>query len=198
LRAIGLAGLRIRSEPYWRGLEKGFALGYRRRGKGGTWLARRRPDGGGYAEHKIGTSDDLQDADGVAILDYGQAQRAARAWWRSELRRQEGHDTRSGPYTVADTIADYLTELEGRGGKSVYHAQRAAETHVLPALGATLTAKRIEDWHRGLAAKPALARSKLGRKPNHRKADRSADGIRKRRATANRPERSRPVVSFVR
>ena len=39
--------LRIRSEPYWRGLEKGFALGYRRRGKGGTWLARRRPDGGG-------------------------------------------------------------------------------------------------------------------------------------------------------
>src|SRR5262249_60711304 len=73
--------LPIRSEPYWRGLEKGFALGYRRRGKGGTWLSRRRPDGGGYTEHKIGTSDDLQDADGVAILDYGQAQKAARAWW---------------------------------------------------------------------------------------------------------------------
>ena len=33
--------LPIRSEPYWRGLERGFALGYRRRGKGGTWLARR-------------------------------------------------------------------------------------------------------------------------------------------------------------
>jgi integrase len=49
-----------------------------------------------------------------------------------------------------------------------------------------LTAKRIEDWHRGLATKPALARSKPGRKPNHRKADKSADGIRKRRATANR------------
>ena len=26
--------LPIRTEPYWRGLEKGFALGYRRRGKG--------------------------------------------------------------------------------------------------------------------------------------------------------------------
>src|SRR6516164_4455973 len=83
--------LPIRSEPYWRGLEKGFALGYRRRGKGGTWLARRRPAAGGYAEHKIGTSDDLQDADGVAILDYGQAQKTARAWWRTELRREEGH-----------------------------------------------------------------------------------------------------------
>ena len=87
-------------------------------------------------------------------------------------------------------MADYLKELEGRGGKSVYHTRRAAETHVLPALGTTLvgklTAKKIEDWHRGLAAKPALARSKPGRKPNHRKIDRSADGIRKRRATANR------------
>jgi hypothetical protein len=68
--------LPIRSEPYWRGLEKGFALGYRRRGRGGTWLARRRPADGGYAERKIGTSDDLQDADGVALLDYGQAQKA--------------------------------------------------------------------------------------------------------------------------
>ncbi len=182
--------LPIRSEPYWRGLEKGFALGYRRRGKGGTWLARRRPDGGGYSEHKIGTSDDLQDADGVAVLDYGQAQKAARAWWRAELRREEGHDTRSGPYTVADAVADYLKELEGRGAKSAYHTRRAAEAHVLPALGSALvgklTAKKIGDWHRGLATKPALARSKPGRKPNHRKADRSADGIRKRRATANR------------
>jgi integrase len=182
--------LSIRAEPYWRGLEKGFALGYRRRGKGGTWLARRRPAAGGYAEHKIGTSDDLQDADGLAILDYGQAQKVARVWWRAELRREEGHDTRSGPYTVADTIADYLKEFQGRGGKSVYHTRRAAETHILPALGTALvgklTAKKIEDWHRGLALKPALARSKPGRKANHRKADKSADGVRKRRATANR------------
>src|SRR5262245_10076830 len=182
--------LPIRSEPYWRGLEKGFALGYRRRGKGGTWLARRRPDGGGYTEHKIGTSDDLQDADGVAILDYGQAQKAARTWWRAELRREEGHDTREGPFTVRDAIDDYLRAYEQRGGKAVYDARRAAETHILPALGTALasklTAKNIEDWHRGLAAKPALARSKPGRKPNHRKIDRSADGIRKRRATANR------------
>jgi integrase len=157
---------------------------------GGTWLARRRPERGGYAEHKIGTSDDLQDADGVAVLDYGQAQKAARAWWRTALRQEEGHDPRSGPYTVADAIADYLKEFEGRGGKSVYHTRRAAETHILPALGSVMvgkrTAKKIEDWHRGLAVKQALARSKPGSKPNHRKTDKSADGVRKRRATANR------------
>jgi len=100
------------------------------------------------------------------------------------------HDTREGPFTVRDAIADYLKAYEQRGGKAVYDARRAAETHILPALGTALvgklTAKKIEDWHRGLAVKPALARSKPGRKPNHRKADKSADGTRKRRATANR------------
>ena len=85
--------LPIRSEPYWRGLERGFFLGYRRRGKGGSWIARRRNADGGYTEHRIGTTDDLQDADGVAILGYGHAQRAARQWWRAEMRREEGHDT---------------------------------------------------------------------------------------------------------
>src|SRR5262249_48088842 len=182
--------LAIRSEPYWRGLEKAFALGYRRRGRGGTWLARRRQAEGGDAEHRIGTTDDLQDADGVAVLDYGQAQRAARAWGRAARGREDGQEMRIGPYTAADATADYLKEFEGRGGTSVYEPRRAAETHVLPPLGAALmgklTAKKIEDWPRGLAAKPALARSKPGRKPNHRKADKSADGLRKRRATANR------------
>jgi integrase len=182
--------LPIRSEPYWRGLEKGFALGYRRRARGGTWLARRRDDAGGYTEHRIGTTDDLQDADGIAVRDYGQAQKVARAWWRSELRREEGHDTRSGPFTVADALADYLTAFKRRGGKSLYETRRAAETHILPSLEhssvAKLTAKKIEDWHHGLAEKPALARTKPGKKPNYRKADKTADGIRKRRATANR------------
>ena len=182
--------LRIRSEPYWRTLEKGFALGYRRRANGGTWLVRRWAATGGYVEHKIANTDDLQDADGVAVLDFGQGQRVAREWWRTELRREEGHDIRSDPYRIGDAMADYLKELEGRGGKSVYHTRRASETHILPALGSVLVSKlparKIEEWHRGLAAKPALARSKPGGKPNHRKADKTADGARKRRATANR------------
>jgi integrase len=124
------------------------------------------------------------------VLDYGQAQRAARDWWRAERRQEEGHDTRTGPFTVTDAIADYLKDLQRRGCKSLYHTRRAAETHILPALGsfhvAKLTTKRIEDWHHYLAEKPALARGKPGHKLNHRKADRTADGTRKRRATANR------------
>jgi integrase len=182
--------LRVRSEPYWRSLEKGFFLGYRRRANGGTWLARRRRDGGGYAEHRIGTSDDLQDADSVAVLDFGQAQEAARAWWRVDLRRENGYDIRTGPVTVKDAIEDYLVSYERRGGKAVYETRKAAETHVLPTLGALvvskLTAGKIEDWHQGLAEKPARTRTRPGRKQNHRRTDRSPEGIRRRRATANR------------
>ena len=181
---------RSASEPYWRGLEKGFALGYRRRGKGGTWLARRRQADGGYGEHRIGTTDDLQDAEGVVILDYGQAQKAARDWWRAEARREEGHDTRQGPLTVADAMAEYLKAYERRGGKAVYETQRAAETHILPALGTTpvgkLTARKIADWHHGLAEKRARVRTKPGRRQNYREAVTGLDAVRKRGATANR------------
>src|SRR5215204_907815 len=182
--------LPIRAEPYWRGLEKGFALGYRRRRKGGTWLARRRAAIGAYGEHKIGLSDDLQDADGVAVLDYGEAQKAAREWWRAELRREEGHDTRDGPFTVGDAVAEYLKTYERRGGKAVYDTRRTAETHILPGLGGTtiakLTARKIEDWHHRLAEQLARVRTKPGNKQRHRASDRTPDGIRKRRASANR------------
>jgi integrase len=182
--------LAVRSEPYWRGLEKGFALGYRRRGRGGTWLARRLQVDGGYAEHRIGTTDDLQDADRVAILDYAQAQKAAREWWRLEARRDEGHDMREGPFTVKDAIDDYLKAYERRGGKALYDTRRAAEAHILPSLGGNavvkLTARKIVDWHYGLAEKRARARTKQGRKQNYRKAESGPDAARKRRATANR------------
>ena len=46
--------------------------------------ARRRKASGGYIEQQIGTTDDLQDADGIVVLDYGQAQKIARDWWRDE------------------------------------------------------------------------------------------------------------------
>jgi hypothetical protein len=110
--------------------------------------------------------------------------------WRSELRREEGHEARSGPYTVADAVGDYLKAFARRGGKSVYDARRAAKTHILPVLGslrvAKLTAKRIEDWHHDLAEKAPRVRSKARDQPKHREADNSVDGVRKRRATASR------------
>ena len=182
--------LKIRPEPYWRGLEKGFALGYRRRAKGGTWLARRRlATGGGYAEHQIGTTDDLQDADGVAVLDYAQDKSCTGLVARGDPP-SGGPQPRTGPYTVSEAMVDYLKALQRRGGKSVYETTRAAEAHILPTLGPVvvtkLTARKIGDWHQSLAEKPPRARTKLGHKPKYRRVDKSKDSIRRRRATANR------------
>jgi integrase len=182
--------LSIRGEPYWRALEKGLALGYRRRGRGGTWLARSRKADGGYTEHRLGTTDDLQTADGFAVLDYGQAQKAAREWWRAELRRDEGHDSRIGPTTVAEALADYLEDYARRGGKAVHDTRWTSETHILPALGSVaigkLTTRKIEDWHQRLAEQPARLRTRVGVKQRHRIEGKDQEAVRKRRATANR------------
>ena len=51
--------LTTRGKPYWRMLEQGLHIGYRRRATGGTWTARRRNERGIYREAKLGLADDL-------------------------------------------------------------------------------------------------------------------------------------------
>jgi hypothetical protein len=68
-----------RVKPYWRVIEQGLHVGYRRRGTGGTWIARRRNERGIYRETKLGLADDLQDANGDSILNFSEVQRAARS-----------------------------------------------------------------------------------------------------------------------
>ena len=84
--------LTVASKPYWRVIEQGLHLGYRRRATGGTWIARRRNDQGAYRERKLALADDLQDADAKAILDFSQgAMRGAlvvRAGTEARRRRQ--------------------------------------------------------------------------------------------------------------
>jgi hypothetical protein len=42
--------LAINSKPYWRVIEQGLHLGYRRRATGGTWIVLRRDERGVYRE----------------------------------------------------------------------------------------------------------------------------------------------------
>src|SRR5271169_2188752 len=101
--------LAARRKPYWRVLESGLHLGYRRTKEGGcSWVARRFMGAGRYSETKIGTADDLQDADGVALRSFTQVQDAAREWWRIEQRRALGHAPHNGPLTVADALDAYF------------------------------------------------------------------------------------------
>ena len=181
-----------RREPYWRNIQEGRAIGYRRAkgGKAGSWIARwyepdRTPS---RAYHALGAADDLLDADGAITLSFGQAQEAGRKWF-AEMDRAGGRI--EAPITVQEVAVLYIDAYRARGGKSLRDTQRSIDAHILPALGDKLIAKLtpaiISGWHRDLANSPARLRSKMSGPRNSRKpSDTDQDGQRARRATANR------------
>ena len=170
-------------EPYWVSVRPALQLGYYKGKKGGAWVVRYRPDGETrYYKHKLGSADDTQDSNGLDVLDYGQAQRAAMNYADNFARQEAGQSL--APYTVADAIRDYL---EGFEGKSLSETARVCERYILPALGSVrldrITKKRIQDWHRGLAkAAPMLRTGRDADRPNIR----TISEQRPRQATANR------------
>src|SRR5258706_10369053 len=99
------------ASKHWRMLEQGLHLGYRRRATGGTWIARRRDENGVYHEEKLALADDVQDANQQNILDFSQAQRAARTRWTNQQRLAAGLPaSNDGPYTIKRAMADYLDD----------------------------------------------------------------------------------------
>jgi hypothetical protein len=182
-----------RRKPYWRVIESGLHLGYRRTKEGGgSWVARRFVGEGRYSETKIGTADDLQDADGVVLLSFRQAQEAARDWWRREERRELGHAPDDGPYTVAKALEAYFAERERRGSKGLAKDRASAGLRITPDLGeievSKLTTRRLREWHASLATSPKLPRAaKGGGKRKTIAIDpKDGDAVRARRSTANR------------
>jgi integrase len=183
--------LSVRAKPYWRMLEQGLHLGYRRRATGGSWIARRRDENGIYHEEKLGVADDVQDSNGASILEFAQAQRAARAWWTNRDRLAAGIAPENGPYSVARALADYLNDYKRRGGRGAETIESVVRRNVLPELGGLLvhklTTRRLLDWHRSIAERPRNWRSRPGADPNVAAFDpRDAEAVRRRRATANR------------
>jgi integrase len=177
---------------HWRMLEQGLHLGYRRRATGGSWIARRRDESGIYHEEKLGRADDLQDADDASILDFSQAQRAARNWWTNHQRLAAGLPAgNDGPYTVKRALADYLHDFRRRGARGAEVVESVVGCNVLPALGDVpvhkLTTQRLADWHRSIAERPRYWRSRRGAPPNAAAFDRKdPEAVRRRRASANR------------
>lgn len=188
--------LATRHQPYWRGLGAGAALGYRKGTTAGMWLVRVRDlsVGGNYRQEALGRADDTLKADGVDVLDYRKADSAARDWIARQHRIAAGLEPEpsakpSAPYTVADALADYLTDYAARGGKALRTTTQVTEAHILPALGTIpvgrLTRDKLRSWHRTLAATPARVRSKAGEQ-NHQTTEGDPDASRRRRSSANR------------
>lgn len=183
--------LKPRHEPYWRALEPGRHLGYRKGPLGGMWKARMLLEDGNYAKDTIGRADDVLDSDGVKIFSYREAQEKARAWFARRARIAAGMEPEQvGPYTVADAMRDYLAHLASRGARGLAQTQQAAKAHVLPALGekqvAHLTTQRIREWHHAIAAEAPRVRTRKGKAQKRRALQSDTEARRKRQATANR------------
>jgi integrase len=185
--------LGARRKPYWRVLESGLHLGYRRLKQGsGSWVARRFVGNGRYLETRLSAADDFQEGDGDTVHSFDAAQAAARKWNRLECRKARGLSGRDGPYTVEDACRDYVADRESAGMKSLYTARLAINAHVIPRLGkvalADLTRKHVRDWHLALTKAPRRVRTKREAKVQaFRKIDMSdPDAVRARMATANR------------
>src|SRR5437868_6219522 len=94
--------LRARGKPYFRVLEPGLHLGYRKGSSGaGKWVARHYVGDEAYQVETIATADDYSDADGVAILSFAQAQTLARSRMVERAHKAAG---KTKPLTVADAI----------------------------------------------------------------------------------------------
>jgi integrase len=179
--------LKARGKPYYRAIERGLHLGYRKLAGGtGTWVARHYVGEQSYAVEKIGAADDFSDADGTAIFDYWQAQAKARERMQARTHKAAG---KAGPLTVADALDDYLEFLESKR-KSAVDAGYRDRALIRPKLGkievAALTADQIRRWHADLAKSPARLRTRNGETQQYRKLGNGDDDIRRRRASANR------------
>ncbi len=187
--------LAIRAEPYWRGLEAGVAIGYRKSAAGGgTWIGRVVVDGR-YREGSLGRADDGIEEEGVTFLDYSTAMRQARKWATDQFHKAAGKtsaDSSRSPYTIADALNDYLAAYAARGGKGLAQTKTTVNAHILPSLGGVrvdrLTRQRLSAWRDALASEaPRLRSAKGANEPRRRALDpNDADASRRRRASANR------------
>jgi integrase len=180
--------LKSRGKPYYRAIERGLHLGYRKlaNGAAGTWVARHYVGDQSYQVEKIGIADDLSDADGVAVLGFWQAQTKARERMVGRVHAAAG---KTGPLTVAAAMDAYLEFLESNR-KSADDARYRDRAFVRPKLGelevAALTAGQIRKWLADLAKAPPRLRTREGEKQKHRLLGTDDEAKRRRQATANR------------
>lgn len=185
------AKLAIRGKPYWRAIDHELHVGYRRSPTFGRWVARRYVGNQQYVTETIGTADDHVDADGVAVLDWWQAQAKAREWRARAERAAAGIEEPAASVTVDDVVRDYLAWVKKHRKPTTEREWRyMVQAHILPALGklevARLTTARLRKWHEDLAEQPARLRTKPKEKQRYREPNGDPDEARARRATANR------------
>jgi hypothetical protein len=103
--------LAIRRKPYsGPSLARGVALLYRRNKTNGSWVLKASDGHGKYWTKVIAEADDNDDGNGNTILNFFEAQDAAK-----KLARGEDGSTGNPPITLDGALKDYRRDLEARG-----------------------------------------------------------------------------------
>ena len=164
--------LKPRGKPYWRLIEPGLHLGYRRlAGRPGSWCVRR------YTGAQTYTVEAIKD---VVADDYPTPTAAPCCRLRRRRRRRSNPSRRPGRSPSPRRWKTICGMIEARTG--VYDASRRVETLILPALGAerveALTAARLRKWLNDLASSPVRLRTRSGDRQRYADRDeaRTADG----------------------
>ena len=118
------ARLKARGKPYYRSIDPGLHLGYRKPKSGpGKWVVRLYAGDQAYVVETLETADDLSDANAADILNYGQALTKARELRDLSLRSKAG--IASGPYTVSKALEDYFQYLRTKAGPMIWYRARS-------------------------------------------------------------------------
>jgi integrase len=179
--------LKARGKPYWRAIDPGLHIGYRKPLKGtGRWVVRHYDGRQIYQTMTIASADDISDPNGVDVLSFEQAQREARRLRDARANEASG---RGRPITVSAVIERYLEALAGRG-RDTADTRSRINSMILPALGhielSQLTTERIRHWIREMVNKPPRLRTARGEPQRYRKLDEGEEAVRRRRSTVNR------------
>src|ERR1039457_1058290 len=174
-------------EPYWCSISHGLAVGYRKGATGGTWIARHFNTATGRRKASLGVADDFEDADGIRVLSFDQAQAKAREWASLKAQEDTG-EVQAGAFTVAQAMAEYLAHLAKAKRKPQDRTAAIVKAFVLPTLGnielVKLTHGKVKAWRDALAEAAPRVRTKLGKPQAYRTVDEGSQ--RARQATANR------------
>jgi len=181
------ARLKARRKPYYRSIEPGLHLGYRKPKSGsGKWVMRHYVTEKKYQIKNIATADDHSDADGVAILSFREAQTKVRELMVSRAHLAAG---RAGKFTVADAMDEYLDFLE-TNRKSAYEAVCKDGAFIRPLLGdlevSALTTDKLRKWHSDFAKSAARLRTRPGEPQKFREIGDDDEWKRRRKSSANR------------
>ena len=141
----GRLKLPIAKKPIFVRIGHGISLGYRRNQTAGTWVLKVSDGKGGARTSSVGTADDFDDANGISILNYWQAQDLAKK------KANSSSDALTAPIlTIRMAAETYLDVLTGQNPRTAADTRGRLEKHFLPKFGSqpvtSLTKTKLDGW----------------------------------------------------